>query len=180
MTIGAPSRARAAKAAIAPVAPSQATWPGPKTDVSRTMVAGAGCRRQASSPSRFEERVGVRRRVDGGAHGGRVDEPAAVLEAALEEVERRAGVLADRPRRMPGATAPGRDAREVEDGVAAGEELARGGVADVDLGRPRGPPLGAARPREPDDLVPIGLEEPADPRAEEPGRAGDDELHGRR
>ena len=43
-----------AKRAIAPVAPSAATWPGPNTEVSRTTVAGAGCRRQAYSPRRLE------------------------------------------------------------------------------------------------------------------------------
>jgi len=48
MVIGRPSSARAAKAAIAPVAPSHAFWPGPKMLVIRTEVARAACRRQAS------------------------------------------------------------------------------------------------------------------------------------
>jgi hypothetical protein len=54
MTMGSPVSAAAAKRAIAPVAPSEATWPGPKTELRRTAVARATCARQASSPSRFE------------------------------------------------------------------------------------------------------------------------------
>jgi hypothetical protein len=53
--------------------------------------------------------------------------------AALEQVDRRAGVLADRARRV-GARAGGiGHAGEVQDGVAAGDEVARRGVAGVAL-----------------------------------------------
>ena len=48
-------RARRRRTARSPRSrPPIATWPGPKTDVSRTTVARAGCIRQASSPRRFE------------------------------------------------------------------------------------------------------------------------------
>jgi hypothetical protein len=43
-----------ANAAIAPVAFSQVTWPGPKMDVKRTTVERARWARHASSPNRFE------------------------------------------------------------------------------------------------------------------------------
>ncbi len=145
---------------MAPVAPSHDD------------LAGAEHRRQPDDGRRggveearllaqpLRERVRVGRRVERGPDRGRVDEAAAVLQAALEEVQRRAGVLANGAGGI-GARARGiRDAGEVKDRVGAREQLACSRVSRIDPNRLRGSgALGAAGPGNPDDLVPAGLEE---------------------
>ena len=54
-----------------------------------------------------------------------------MLRAAFEQVERRAGILAHGASRVFTRAGRIRDAREVEDGVAAVDQLARRGVACV-------------------------------------------------
>ena len=119
--------------------------------------------RQTSSPRRFE----IAYTSGGGSTRGprrrRVDEPAAVLEAALEEVQRRAGVLAHGPRRVGGCALVGfGHAREMEDAAAAREQRARLGVAGVhakELRLVRGGARAPVGPCQPDDLVAALLEE---------------------
>ena len=90
-----------------PVAPSHATWPGPNTDVRRTTAArarvkAAGLLAEALGEPRRRRAAGSSRR----AHGRRVDERGAVLEAAVEQVER--SCRRSRARRAPGPRARAR------------------------------------------------------------------------
>ena len=93
-----------------------------------------------------------------------------MLEAALEEIERRAGVLAHRPGRVgAGAVGFGTPAKW-STRVAAGEETRAPRVARVQadelrlVGAGARPSAGAGQP---DDLVAALLEEIRGPRAEE-------------
>src|SRR5262249_35199254 len=113
----------------------------------------------------LRERVLVRRWLDGGAHCGGVDETRSVLEAALEQVQRRAGVLAHRSRRIAPRGRRVGDAGEVEAGGAAPHRAAGAGVARVN------------GPGQLHDLVTALAEDGDAARAEEAVRAGYEELH---
>ena len=91
--------------------------------------------------------VGIGRWVERGSHGGRIDEAGAVLEAALQKIQRRARVLPHGASWVLARTRGIRNPGEVEDGVAAGDQLAGPGVARVDAdGVLRSSALGAAGP----------------------------------
>ena len=103
-----------------------------------------------------------------------------MLQACLEQVDRRAGVLPDRPGRV--LARPGRvgDPGEVEHGIAPGDELPDLGPAGIELdcveaGRVRA--LDAARARDRDHLVTALAQQHGRAPAEEPGRAGDEQPH---
>ena len=124
-------------------------------------------------------RVGIRRRVEAGAYGRRVDE----RDAALEEVQRRARVGAHRTGGVAARAGRVGHAGEVQDGVATGEQVARGGVAGVgadhagQVARVRA--RRAARARDGEHVVASLAQEHGRPPAEEARRAGDDEPHRR-
>ena len=91
--------------------------------------------------------VGIGRWVERRSHGRRIDEAGALLEAALQKVQRRARVLPHGTRRVLARSRWIWDPGEVKDGVAAGDQLASRGVARIDAdGGLRSRALGAAWP----------------------------------
>ena len=91
--------------------------------------------------------VGIGRWVERGSHGRRIDKAGAVLEAALQKVQRRARVLPHGTGRVLARSRRIRNPGEVKDGVAAGDQLPGRGVARIDAdGVLRSRALGAAGP----------------------------------
>src|SRR6185437_6334530 len=126
-------------------------------------------------------RVGVGWRIERSAYRRRIDEPRAVLEKALEQVERRARVLPYCEGRVLARACGIRDPGEVQDGIAAADQLAGRGVSGVDEDYVFGAgALGAAGPRDGNDLVAVLREQLGSPGAEKAVGAGDEDLHRRR
>ena len=74
-------------------------------------------------------RVWIGSRVECRAQRRGVHEPGAVFGAALQQIQRRAGVLADGAGGVLACACGIGDAGEVQDGVAAGHQVADGRVA---------------------------------------------------
>ena len=128
-------------------------------------------------------RVGVRigGRVERGPQGRRIDEAGAVLQAALEQVQGRAGVLAHGSRGILARTRGIRNPGEVEHRVAARDQVADRRVAGVDPNRVgRGRALGAVRASHSNDPMAFLRQQLGRPGTEEPGRSRDQEPHRRR
>ncbi len=106
-----------------------------------------------------------------------------MFAAALEEVQRRAGVLAHRARRIGARPGRIRDAGEVQHCRAPADQLTRRRVAGVELDgleAPGGGALGAAGACERQHVVTPLAQQGRRAPAEEPGGSGDEQSHGRR
>ena len=102
-------------------------------------------------------------------------------EAAFEQVQGRARVLAHGTGGIGTRTRGIRDPGEVEYRVAACDQRANGRIARIDPNRlARAGSFGAVRARRANDFVAVLREQVGRARAEKPRRPCDEELHRRR